>query len=65
MAPPTMAMMTNEAPRRVFAPRSRTASAKIVGNIIDMKKNTAIKAITDSVPSAATTTRHSPTLMTP
>ena len=60
-----MDMITNDAPRRVFAPRSRTASAKIVGNMIDMKKNTAIRAMIDAVPSAVTTARHNTTFTTP
>lgn len=39
-APPTIAITINDAAFLVCGPRSLIPSAKIVGNMIDMKKNT-------------------------
>src|SRR5882672_12959617 len=62
-APPTIDMMRNDEARLVRGPRPWTASAKMVGNMIDMKKKSARSAWSETPGIAATTTRQRATLM--
>ena len=48
IAPPTMAMIMYEPPSFFFVPRFLVPIAKMVGNMMEMKKNTAMSAITDT-----------------
>src|SRR5687767_5283604 len=62
-APPTIDIMIYDDARLVWGPRSLTPMAKMVGNMIDIKKKTAISAMTAIIPGYATTTAQSNTLM--
>lgn len=55
-APPTIDITTNDDAFFVFGPRSLIASAKMVGNMIDMKKNTPKRLISDTHPNPVLTT---------
>ena len=57
-------MMRYEEARLVRVPRFLTDSAKMVGNMMDMKKNSAISATTDTPGIAIATIADSATLMT-
>ena len=48
IAPPTIAMITSDEPILVFSPKPLILSAKIVGNMIDMKKPMPPKATKSS-----------------
>ena len=50
-APPTIDITIKDEAFFVFAPKSLIPSANIVGNIIDMKKNTPKRLINDIQPS--------------
>ena len=50
IAPPTIAMTINDAHFFVFSPRSLMPRAKIVGNMIDMKKKIRNNAIIETHP---------------
>src|SRR5450432_3005647 len=63
IAPPTIDMIRNDAAFLVFAPRFLTPSAKMVGNMIDIKKEIEISAMIETPPLPETTTRQSATLM--
>lgn len=58
-APPATAITRKDAPRLVCGPKPLIASAKIVGNMIDIKKNTPYKAIKDGHPKCEPTTGNS------
>ena len=58
-----MAMIMNELPRLVCGPRFFTPMANSVGNMIDIKKNVATSATTDTPSNPSTTTAHSATLI--
>ncbi|MNL74741.1 hypothetical protein D3C87_2004210 [compost metagenome] len=60
-----MAMTIREDAFLVPAPRPVVPSAKMVANMVDMKKKTAIRAIGDTLSMPAATTRVRATLMTP
>ena len=55
-APPTMDIIRNDDPFLVCGPRSFIARAKIVGNIMDIKKKIRNNATTETIPSPALTT---------
>ena len=54
-APPATAITKNDDPFFVKAPKSRIPKAKIVGNIIDMKKYVENNATTEIIPKPSTT----------
>lgn len=54
-APPTIDITMNDEAFFVFGPKSFIPSAKIVGNVMDMKKKIRYKAITESYPKLSPT----------
>lgn len=54
-APPTIDITIKDEAFFVFGPRSLIPSANMVGNMIDIKKNTPNKLINDTQPSPALT----------
>ena len=62
MAPPIMDMMRNDEPSSVSSPRPSIPIAKMVGNIMDMKKLVSHSGATASHPDAAEANRHKRTL---
>jgi hypothetical protein len=56
IAPPTIDIIMYEEAFFVFGPRSLIARAKMVGNMIDMKKNIRYKATIDAQPRLRLTT---------
>jgi hypothetical protein len=50
IAPPTIAIISKEEPSLVFDPRPRMPREKIVGNMMDIKNSTPIKAYTGNFP---------------
>ena len=61
-APPTIAMMTHEAPCFVLGPRPLMLSEKIVGNMTDIKNSTPTNAYIDKVPFRKMASSNSTTL---
>jgi hypothetical protein len=59
IAPPTIAITIKEDAFFVLGPRSLIPNANMVGNMIDIKKNTPYKPISDPHPSPALTTGNS------
>src|SRR5574338_1083984 len=55
-APPATAITKNEAPSFVCLPSDLIANANMVGNIMDIRKNTAYKAMMDVHPNSKPTT---------
>ena len=64
-APPATAITKNDDPFFVKAPKSRIPNAKIVGNIIDIKKYVENNAITEIVPKPKTTVKTNKELINP
>ena len=62
-APPTIDIIISEEAFFVCSPRFLTPSANIVGNIMDIKKNTPINAKTAIIPGNKITTAQSKTLI--
>ncbi len=55
-APPTTAITIKEEAFLVLGPKSFIPKAKMVGNMMDMKKNTSYRAMSDTQPRLALTT---------
>ena len=64
-APPIIAIITSDEPALVCEPRPLTLSAKIVGNISDIKKLVDARAIRPPKPGAKIAKVHRPTLIKP
>ena len=62
MAPPIMDMMRNDEPSSVSSPRPSIPIAKMVGNMMDMKKLVSHSGATANHPDAAEANRHKRTL---
>ncbi|MNL60189.1 hypothetical protein D3C87_1839830 [compost metagenome] len=63
--PPPMAMTMRDEAFLVLAPRPVVPRAKMVANMVDMKKKTAIRAMGDTLSMPAATIRVRTTLITP
>src|SRR6185503_10826415 len=64
-APPMIAMTINDEPSLVRSPRPRIDAAKIVGNMMDMKKLAISRAAVPTVPPTATAIAQSTMLTSP